>query len=387
MSGAGSLARLQGGIEGPLGGWATDKYGPRIVSFMGLFFGGLGLILMYFINSAWSYYVAWGVSSFGFNIGVILPLDAAMANWFIKKRGLAISIMRGFIGFSGITIVPLLTWFIGLYGWRIALVIAGVMMWVIGLPLAWFFVRPHRPEYYGLLPDGEELESEEAQDTEATIEAGVRYAERMAEVEFTVRQALRTPAFWIIACANSLHGMVMPAVSMHQIPFLTDMGIDPVAAAAALGWMVLMSTPGRLLGGILADRAPVRRLRFILAAAYGLQGLGLVVFLAAQTMTVIYIYLTLYGLGMGMAIGVGSPLRGRYFGRKGFATIGGVQNLFNTPVGMIAPVYAGWTYDATGSYMSAFRIITLLLLLSAVTICFAFPPKPPAEITEITDFI
>ena len=387
MSGGGSLGRLEGGIEGPLAGWTTDKYGPRIVSLVGIFFGGLGLMLMYFINSTWSYYVAWGISSFGFNLGIILPLDAAMANWFIRKRGLAISVMRGMIGFSGITIVPLLTWFMGLYGWRITLVVAGLAMWAIGLPLARVFVKPHRPEYYGLLPDGEALDSADAGDAEAVIRAGVRYAERMEEVEFTLRQALRTPAFWIMVFANSLHGMVMPAVSMHQIPFLTDMGVDPVVAAAALGWMVLMSTPGRLLGGVLADRVSVRRLRFILAVAYSLQCLGLFVFLTKQSMTFIYLYLTLYGLGMGMAIGAGTPLRGRYFGRKGFATIGGAQNFLNMPVGIIAPVYAGWTYDTTGSYMSAFRLITILLVLSVITICFAFPPKPPAKVTEITNFI
>lgn len=387
MSGAGSLGRLEGGFEGLFGGWFVDRYGPRIVCLIGVFVGGLGLILMYFINSLWSYYIAWAIASLGFNLGLSLPLDAAVANWFVKKRGLALGVMRALIGLCGVTVVPLVMWLIGLVGWRLTLVIAGSTTWLIGLPLAWFLIKPRRPEYYGLLPDGEEPQSEALQGAQTTIHEGVKYAEGVQEIEFTARQAMRTSTFWIIWVAHALHGMVSPAVSMHQIPYLTDRGVDPVLAATALGLMVFMSTPGRLIGGIIADRFDKNHLRFPMAGAYLLQCLGLVIFLRTQSMAMIYVYLALYGFGMGASIGINVPLRARYFGRKAFATIGGMLRFLDMPVGIIAPIYAGWTYDVTGSYMDAFAVLTGLLFLSVIVMCFAKPPKPPAEVGEITSFV
>lgn len=344
-------------------------------------------MLMYFINRAWNYYLVWALASLGFNLGLSLPLDAAVANWFVKKRGLAISIMRALVGLCGVTVVPIVAWLLGIVGWRLTLVIAGLSLWLVGLPLSWFFIKPRRPEYYGLLPDGEQLKTVQNQDAQSAITAGMKYAATMQEVEFTARQAVRTSSFWIIYLAQALHGMVSPVVTMHQVPYLTDRGIDPVVAAAALGLMVFMSTPGRLIGGFIADRVDKNRLRFPLAVAYLFQFLGLLIFLRTQSMALVYVYLAVYGLGVGMAIGVNVPLRGRYFGRKGFATIAGTMNFLNMPVGIIAPVYAGWSYDVTGSYTKVFTLVTILIAVGAVVICFARPPKPPVQEADITEFV
>ncbi len=387
ISGAGSAARLEGGFEGIAGGWLVDRYGPRLVCMIGMAIGGLGLIFMHFIDSVWSYYAAWIVASFGFNLGLSMPLDAAIANWFVRRRGLANGLMRGLIGLCGVTVVTAVTMVIGHYGWRNAFLFVGFGTWLFTLPLAWFLIRPRRPEYYGLLPDGEERQPGGVQDAMTAIEVGVRYAEKLDEVEFTVRQAMRTSAFWVIWLAHAFHGMVGPAISMHQIPYLTDRGVDPVVAAAALGLMLLVSSPGRLLGGVLSDRVAKAKLPFLIAGGYFLQGLGLLIFLRTQTMAMVYVYLLVYGLATGMTVGVEGPLRGRYFGRKAFATIGGTLRFLDMPIAMIAPVYAGWSYDATGSYMNAFTLITVLIFCSAVIMCFAKPPKPPTEVGEITSFV
>jgi MFS family permease len=88
LSAAYSLNRLEGGLEGPFGGFFTDKYGPRIVNFIGYFMAGLGLIIMYFVNNLWAFLLIWGfIVSLGFNLGMLGPLETAIANWFVKKRG------------------------------------------------------------------------------------------------------------------------------------------------------------------------------------------------------------------------------------------------------------------------------------------------------------
>ncbi|MFC2044432.1 MFS transporter [Chloroflexota bacterium] len=124
-----SIGRFEGGIEGPISGWATDRFGPRWVVMVGIFIMGLGLILMSFIHSLWAFYVAWGVLvGTGINIASSIPLDTTITNWFIKKRGRALSIKWVFAGLSGVVTLPIIAWLISTQGWRMTCFIGGVVM-------------------------------------------------------------------------------------------------------------------------------------------------------------------------------------------------------------------------------------------------------------------
>jgi len=154
---AGSIGHLVGGLEGPIVGWFVDKLGPQKVVLFGVFLFGLGLILMYFVNSLWAFYLFWGVIlGMGTNMCAGLPIMKAITNWFVRKRGLAMGIR---MMVSAAFILPLVTWFIITWGWRMTCVIGGVVMWLIGLPLVWFAIKDQRPEFYGLLPDGAPYDS------------------------------------------------------------------------------------------------------------------------------------------------------------------------------------------------------------------------------------
>lgn len=267
-------------------------------------------------------------------------------------------------------------------GWRMTCVIGGLGTWFIGLPLIYFLVKPHRPEYYGLLPDGATAEQATA-DTSQMIEKGVRYAAGAEEVEFTLRQTLRTPTYWLIIISGAFQGLATPAFNVHAIPFLTDRGIAPTAAAGILSIMVAASLPVRLIGGVLADRVQKQHLRFLQAGSYLIQAIGFACFLLHQTMAMVYVWFILYGIGNGAGYGINSPIRARYFGRKAFGSIGGLSSLFMLPVGVAGPIYLGWVYDTTGSYINGFVLVTLLVTLATVIVSFALPPKPPATVTDI----
>jgi cyanate permease len=267
------------------------------------------------------------------------------------------------------------------HGWRTASIIISLVTWVIGLPLTWFFVRPRRPEYYGLLPDGEIVE--EMTDTEAMIKAGQEYiARETGEVEFTLRQAMRTRFFWIEAASTSLQALAWPCVTLHLIPHLIDMGVDPVAAASALGLMVLMSTPARLLGGALADRVPIRRLKYLWMLSPFLRGISLLVLMYARSLQVIYLFDAFYGLGLGILVGAQGPIRARYYGRKAYSTIEGTSSLITLPVRVVGPIYVGWVYDVTGSYMVAYQQTLAMLGVATLILLFADPPKKKPEVVS-----
>ena len=104
---AAGIGRLEGGIESPLVGWITDRFGPKWIVFFGVFLIGLSLILMNYIDSLWAFYTVWGIMlGSGVNIALATPLQVAIANWFVKKRGLASSIQIGISGLSGALVLP-----------------------------------------------------------------------------------------------------------------------------------------------------------------------------------------------------------------------------------------------------------------------------------------
>jgi sugar phosphate permease len=373
---AASITRFEGGLEAPLIGYMADRYGPRITVFVGIFLAGLGLVLMYFVDSLWSFLLVWAViGATGINIGLSMPLDVAITNWFIKKRGTAISIKWVFSGLSGVIGLPLIAWMISVYGWRAACVIGGVVLWVVGLPLVWFFIRSKRPEHYGLLPDGATSSEENASDS---FEAGKAYAADLGEVEFTAKQAMRTAPFWLMIVAYMFHGALYPVMNIHCIPFLTDRGMDLTLAAATMSVYILASIPARFLGGALIDRIPMKNMHYALAGSFALQCFGVTLFLFNQeSMVVLYTFFVLYGIGMGAVMPMTPVLRARYFGRKSFGTIAGWSRALTIPVGVIGPVLAGWIFDTTGSYEIAFLLFAVTLGISVVVMLFVRPPKPP----------
>ncbi|MFC2016119.1 MFS transporter [Chloroflexota bacterium] len=382
-----AVGRLEGGLEAPLTGWITDRFGPRWVVLLGVFLVSLSLVLMNFINSLWVFYIVWGVIlGTGHNLTSTVPLDKAISNWFVKKRGVALGTKWVFSGLSGVIGLPLIAWFITTQGWRMTCVIGGVVMVLIGFPLVWFFVKQHRPEYYGLLPDGATAE-EEVADESQMIDRGVKYAAEVQEVEFTLRQAMRTPAYWLLIVAYGAHALAGPAISIHGIPFLTDIGIDPLKAAGMMVIMVGASIPSRFIAGFLTDRVRIGHLRFLMAGAYLLQAVGTTLFLLNQSIAMIFVWYILYGFGMGAGYALMSPMRARYFGRKAFGSIHGTAMMLTTPAGVVAPIYFGWVYDTTGSYITGFIVVAAILAFSAVFASFVLPPKPPARVTDIRKFL
>lgn len=387
-----SIGRLEGGIEAPLTGWITDRFGARWIIIAGVFLISLSLILMYFVNSKWAFYAVWGVMlGTGTNIALTLPIDATISNWFIKKRGLALSIKWVFSGLSGVLVLPLIAWLIQVRDWREACLIGGIVMAVVGLPLAWFAIKPRRPEFYGLLPDGAKLEESEKNDRQKVIERGRQYASEIQEVEFTLRQALKTRAYWLMLLVQMIPSLVAPVMSVHAINFLTDRGIDPVRAAAIMAMMIFFSLPTRFLSGIISDRLRNDQLRFVKMVSYFLQGIGVFIFLlfkdSSFVMVVVYIWFVLYGLGQGFGNTLNPLIRARFFGRKAFGSIHGITQMLSTPIGVIAPTYAGWIYDTTGSYERAFIQFSVLLGIAVVLSFFLLPPKPPAQVEDVRKFV
>ena len=374
-SGAFALSQAEGFVEGPIIGPLVDRFGPRRLMFVGITMVSVGFMALSLIDGLLAFYVVYVVLlAVGFNTGFFIAAQAAVGSWFIRRRSLALGVLTTAFGFGGAIMVPIIAWLVADYGWRSAAFILGMGMAVVGLPMA-VLVR-HRPEQYGYVPDGQS--GPPAKVAGADAEAGARTNTPIEEVDFTIWEALKTRAFWILSLAFGFRTLAISATVIHQIPLLTDRGFSEGTAAGVLALMSLMSVPGRLIFGFLGDYLDKRHLVFV---AYILQGIGLVVLLNASSLAHLYLFTIVFGLGWG-APTVLVALRGDYFGRRYFATIAGVQQSVVAVGTIIGPVYAGWIFDTTRSYDAAFVTFIVAILIGAVLVLFARRPLPPRRVVD-----
>ncbi len=367
-----SIQNAVGGLIAPFTGWASDKYGPRRLILAGVIILSLAYITMFFINSLWSFLFLMVFIGAGFYIGYTNITDKAIINWFVKKSGIAINIKFSIMSLSGLVILPLVAWWVSHLGWRLTYIIAGSTIAVITIPLIYFFVKPHWPEYYGLLPDGTTKLIREKQNPPLESNAAPDVNDR----EFTLKQAMKTSAFWLLISLGYVTGLVFPMMSTHCVPFLTDRGISSIEAATMMGLTSIVSIPGRLITGFIVDRLSIKNLRFIMAVTTFIQAAGAIIFLLSNSITSIYAWFILYGFGSGATMTVSLIMLVRYYGRKSFGSITGLSQALQLPATLAAPIYVGFVYDSTGSYMNIITLIPILTIAAVIITCFISPPKP-----------
>ena len=196
-----SLARAEGGMGAPLVGWLVDKFGSRPLILFGGLTGGIGLMLLSFATEYWHLIVLFvGVISVGKTAGLGQTLMATVNQWFVRRKALALStLMTAFAG-GGAIVVPLLHLGIVFLDWRQTVFIIGLFVALLTLPVA--YVIRSKPEDLGLLPDGDRPPPGGAPRPAARTAPGSHHAPVPSasggEQDFTVRQAMRTPAFWFL---------------------------------------------------------------------------------------------------------------------------------------------------------------------------------------------
>jgi len=372
-----SLYRLEGGLAAPVVGYLIDRLGPRKMMTTAVALLGLGFILLSRINSLGTFYAVFIFIAFSNSLGFLPVGNFAVANWFIRKRGIALGLLSGGISLCGF-LVPVLTWIILTWGWRTAAVAAGIGMWVIGLPLC--MVLRNRPEPYGLLPDGEKPEFESPNsDLEPHIPVPTKSVVRSGSDggEYTIKEAVHTRCFWNYSLAMVLPYMATAALFVHEIPFLLKTGIPVETAALVVTGTVLLSGVGRVGFGWMSDRFTKRRL---MAIAMASQCVGMLIFANIHALWHVVPFMALFGIGYGGMNPLRAAIQGEYFGTIAFGTIQGIL-LGTWAVGtMLGPVLAGWFFDVTGDYRKVFLIFGLAVMAIAIPlILLCRPPAPKRQ--------
>ncbi|MSQ41002.1 MAG: MFS transporter [Dehalococcoidia bacterium] len=372
MSLAFSAARLEGSIEGPLVGYLNDKLGPRPMLLFGLAMAGGGFILLAMLaHGYWSLFLIWVfILSLGFQAGFFSALTPAMNIWFVRRRTTAISFLSSANRVGGFIWAPVLAYIVVQHGWRTAAVVAGILILVITLPLSLLFRRS--PESMGLHPDGDKGPAD-------AVPSGPRSRASEAATStlggFTVKQALKTGAFWQFVAASLFQGTSMAAISVHMIPILVWKGVGQQSAANIFAIVPLIGIPMTLVYGQLGDRFKPWR---VLGLATLVSTIGLAFLVFGKGVWPLYAFVVLHGLGES-ASALGIATSGEFFGRKRFATIRGIQNALSSPIGFAAPIFAGWVYDQTGSYLGVLLPVFFLRLVSVPLYLFLRKPEQPVS--------
>lgn len=363
-----ALGSLGGSVFSSIIGGQLDRYGARTaVVVAGMIITGvlLGLAVM---TEPWHFWGLFGLGRTAALAGVNLGVTVALGNWFIRKRGRAVSFMS--IGLrAGQAMVPLIiaTPIILAYSWRHAYLALAVMTFVfIALP-AWLFIR-RRPEDFGLLPDG--VRRDEA----AGRAAGASTQDADGEVSFTLAEAKRTASFWLLTLATMTVFFAQTAVNVHAVPSVEDRGVSQ-AFSGAFVFIIMGTAALSAYGwGALMDKVHVR---WGTALATVLSAVAMVLLLFADNIPMAIVFGVVFGLGTGGWTIAQTVIFANYYGRRHLGAIRGLSQLLAGPVSATGAILAGLIKDLTESYELAFLIFFVALVVVLLAVLLAKPPRKP----------
>ena len=366
ISAAFTAGSLFGSLLSSIVGSQLDRYGARAaVVVAGMIVTGalVGLAVM---QEVWQFWGLFGVGRTAALVGINLGTSVAVGNWFVRKRGRAISFLG--IGLrSGQALMPLvlITPIIVAYSWRHAYMVLAVITFVLIVVPAWLFIR-RRPEDFGLLPDGD------APDVATTATGDSGPVAQNVEESFTLQEARKTMAFWLITIAVMMVVFAQTSVNLHAVASVIDRGVSEslsgafvfiimgTAALSAYGW------------GALMDRVHVR---WVTAVATVFSGAAMVVIIFADNLPLAVTFAVLFGLGTGGWTLAQTLLFANYFGRRHLGAIRGLSQVLSGPLGAAGPFLAGGIRTYTGSYELSFIIFFVALVVVFLALVLARPPR------------
>jgi len=355
-----SVYMVFGGVFTILGGWALDRYGPRLIILLMGLLTGLSLVLLSQTNSLWQLFITYSLLLAVGTSALYVVIMSTVSRWFDKKRGLALGIAGSGAGLGMVVMAPFATFLISKLDWRMAYMVLGLIAWFIVIPLSRLLKRD--PYEIGALPDGVKPDS-----VDECLEKPKIEENSFQLTDLSLLQAVKTRSFWLFIFAWLLFASSLFLVLTHLVPHVTDIGFSAVEAAAVLSLMGGTTTAGRVLLGTVSDRIG----RKVTAIICTLTQAGALVWLIwAQELWMLYLFAIVYGFAYG---GIGPCLAALVGDTFGLGKLGAILGVLDVGFGTgaaIGPVVGGLIFDLSRSYFVAFVlgavvmvIVTLLVTL------------------------
>jgi len=337
-------------------GFLVDRFGSRKLVLFGVITVGLGLMLISQTRSLITLYSGFLLLSLGAGGCASVVLYTAVANWFKRHVSRALGIAACGFGAGGV-MVPIIPWLIDTYDWRTALIILAFGMWVFGIPLA--LVIRDKPEQYGYLPDGGVMPI-----------ANPDSLTESEDIETSFSNIIKGRTLWLISLAEAIRWIILTAVVIHIMPYLSSIGIPRSSAALVAAAVPLISLTGRFGFGWLGDMFDKR---YLMAITYFLTGIGMIALSFASAGIVIFIFVIFFSVALGGGVTLRGAMLSDYFGRRSFGKALGIIMGASAVGSIIGPTLAGLTFDTMGSYQLIWLVYCSLTIISIAVILMLKP--------------
>ena len=332
-AGAVSVSTIVQAALSPVAGILVDRVGARPVILAGVVMLSAASVLMGVVSAPWQLYACTGVLGAA---GVVslgwVPMGALLSRRFVERRGRKIATAFSGMGVGVFAMGPATQWLIARLGWRTATMVLGVVAFAFLFPVAWLGVRDvPTPGKGDALGEG-----------------------RSGTTHVGLGEALRRRAFWALFGAYFMTPLAVFSVFTHQVAFAIDLGFSRMLVASVFGTVGLVSTAGRPLFGIIADRmgGPLAA-----SLSFGCTATGALALLALDRHPHVFwlgVYAVVFGLGFGARGPIITAMAGDLFAGRSFGVIYGVLSVGNGLGSALGPWFAGLMHDVTGSYRVAF---------------------------------
>jgi MFS family permease len=279
-----------------------------------------------------------------------LLANNTLAAWFDRKLGLACSLMQ-LAGAAAVALVPVaMMALIAAVGWRYAYATQGVLLLAGLLPLVWALYREH-PSELGQFPDGARLGLFRGEAIQAPASAGDGPApwpalESSGGRSLNLAEALQTPIFWLLLSATSVWSLIGTGLVFHLDALLRARGLGTGETAWATPIMAITMAATQLVGGVLVDRVPMRRL---IVTALACVAASCSILATAQGPAALAAY-GVYGFGQGFMTVVSSASWARYFGPEHLGRIRGTSLTAAIASSALGPLVLGASFDLWGGF-------------------------------------
>jgi MFS family permease len=333
-------------------GWGavTDRFGPRAALLPGSALLGLGLVLASRASSVEQFQIAYGVLVGAGGGAIFAPLMATVTGWFDRHRSLAVSLVSAGMGIAPMTVAPIAAILVSKYDWRFAQLSIGVAAWALLLPTA-FLVR------------------------RAPATSHDRGQRRIAEPpQVTVRQALTSPQFAVLAGTYFLTCTTHSGPLFHTVSYAISCGLPVVAAVSIYSVEGLSGLAGRIAFGLLGDRYGAKRV-FVFGLVQQAVAAGAYMF--AREQAEFYAVAIVFGFAYAGVMPLYAVLIRENFPLPIIGTVIGAANLASCLGMALGPVAGGLIFDTYGSYRWLY-VGSLATGLAAAAVMLVFRPTQPS---------
>jgi MFS family permease len=274
---------------------------------------------------------------------------AMVGKWFRRRLTPAMAVYALLTSIGFMIAFPTVGAVVSASGWRTAWAGIGLTLLVLLAPLCWFLDRSS-PETIGLEVDG-------------GVDGTWAPAGSTDTDSVGLWTALRSPAFWVVALATSVYGLIASGIGLFNESILAQRGFAPDVYYTALVVTAITGLAGNFIAGAFADRGS---LRTVLLAALVILSAGLIGLAHVSTFTHVIMQAVAMGIGGGFVMVVFFSFWGRAYGPSELGRIQGAAQAMTVLASAVGPLLLAWCVDRTGSYAVAFYALAAFVAVLAV---------------------